>query len=62
LPLQEQLSPDHCRKEGESTHLDQNLKPKPYMKAGHFPAKIPGQLSPEINRPTTRICLFRSDH
>ncbi|THF54316.1 hypothetical protein E6C48_22415 [Mesorhizobium composti] len=29
--------------------LDQNLRPKPYMKAGHFSAKIPGQLSAEIN-------------
>ncbi len=31
--------------------LDQNLRPKPYMKAGHFSAKIPGQLSAEINIP-----------
>ncbi|MGE0282305.1 MAG: hypothetical protein AB7P20_17065, partial [Rhizobiaceae bacterium] len=41
--------PDHTNKEGESTHLDQGLRPKPYMKAGHFSAKIPGQLSTEIN-------------
>lgn len=26
------LDPDHCNKEGENFHLDQNLKPKPYMK------------------------------
>jgi DNA replication protein len=28
---------------------NQGLRPKPYMKAGHFSAKIPGQLSAEIN-------------
>src|SRR5690606_9386460 len=49
LPLQEQLRPNPNEQEGESRPLDQNLRPKPYMKAGHFSAKIPGQLSAEIN-------------
>jgi len=41
----------------ESTHLDQNLTPEPYIKAGHSSAKIPGQLSAEIStgRPSTQI-------
>src|SRR5690606_1590017 len=50
LPLQEQLRPNPNEQEGESRPLDQNLRPKPYMKAGHFSAKIPGQLSAEINK------------
>jgi hypothetical protein len=28
------------------------MRPKPYIKAGHFSAKIPGQLSAEINTRT----------
>ncbi|WP_210203189.1 hypothetical protein, partial [Nitratireductor sp. StC3] len=44
----------HRQKEGESRALDHNLRPKPYMKAGHFSTKIPGQLSAEIN---IQMCL-----
>ncbi|EXL07907.1 transposase [Aquamicrobium defluvii] len=49
LPLQKQFRPGPSQKEGESRALDQKLRPKPYRKAGHFSAKIPGQLSAEIN-------------
>lgn len=36
-------------KGGECRALDQILKPETYLEAGHFSAKIPVQLSMEIN-------------
>ncbi|MGB3447063.1 MAG: hypothetical protein WBA48_10225, partial [Xanthobacteraceae bacterium] len=41
--------PNRNEQERKSRPLDQNLRPKPYIEAGHFSAKIPGQLSAEIN-------------
>ncbi|MER9420767.1 IS21-like element helper ATPase IstB [Mesorhizobium sp. M0306] len=41
-------------KKEKAAPFDQNLRPKPYIKAGHFSAKIPGQLSTEINNPHRR--------
>ncbi len=48
-PLQEQLCPGGKKLKEKAPNLDQILRPKPYMKAGQFSVKIPGQVSVEIN-------------